>query len=714
MKKITLILLIGLFLIPFLWGMSWAQGTITVTPSVLKIPKGMPSSETIFYNLTGLSTGTWNSGGGIFTANGTAIGSSAVPFSVNFTNVPVRLSETLNIPIAIIKRAERLNTSRIIYSRTFTYIPGAGAPVNINVQTEIIVTTEAGSDLRITRLQLYFENGRAEITVKKNQPDLKAYADIRYTGSGLLTAYWEVDGRLIENVNQHLVYGQGRTVTIVSPDIPPLPTFEPGTHTVRFIITDPAQSLPVPVAIYFVTAEQFRRVFPIRLLSPSDQAEVDYEPVTFSWEGRDKTSTYLIEFMEGKKEKPIFSAFAKKTEYTLPASVLKSLFASNRTYQWRVKGFDAENNVAGASSTFRFTFKEFPASSYLPGQIVVVTADSQDGVELIEQIRGKYNLLPLESFVVKSLQLKVTIFQTKQETLELIGSIKGESGVVLAQPNYIFSTMAEPMTDMQKNFFQTLNLNRLHEKYRGKGVVVAVIDTGVDLEHQDLKDSIVFSKNLINSNPYKAEIHGTAVAGVVSADLNGLGIAGVAPEAKLLALRGCRQISAANPEGQCYTSSLVKALDTAIANRAQVVNMSFGAPALDKLIVKLLDYGANQGILFTAPVGNRPEQKDLVFPASHPEVIGVGGIEEGGKPYPNSEIFQKAAVCAPCDHVFTTIPGDKYNFVSGTSISSATVAGLLALAIEKTGSFNRAEVPKFTGDINEWIGDLFKISLPSK
>ncbi len=212
------------------------------------------------------------------------------------------------------------------------------------------------AEFRITRLQLYFENKRAEITIKKDLPSLKAYADIRFTGSGLLKGFWEVDGRILKNVNRHIITSD-RSITVETPNAPPLPTFETGTHRVRFVITNPSQDIPFPEAIYFVTAKKFKEIFPVNLIYPNNKSEVDYSPLTFRWETEEKTVTYLIAFFKEDDEKPVFSAYTKKAEYRLPLTVLKGIFAPGRSYFWSVKSFDTDNNKAGESPVYRFTFK---------------------------------------------------------------------------------------------------------------------------------------------------------------------------------------------------------------------------------------------------------------------------------------------------------------------------------------------------------------------
>ncbi len=702
-KKIGYLLLV---LTIFLILIETTEAAITTFPSSITIPRGLQTTKPITYNMTtpiGSACTQATSLNGEFISGPYILGTVNTPLSAVLTGGSGTASETLVIPIRIIRRAEQLQVNRFQYRRQFSY--GCLTPIAPDTGTvQVTLTSEAAAEFSITRLQLYFENRRAEITVKRNQPSLKAYADIRFVGSGFLRGYWEVDGRILSYVNMNLVYG--RSVTVESPDVPPLPTFVTGTHILKFVITSPSLDLPLPEAIYFVTAEEFGKKFYINLVSPMDKSEIDYSPPTFKWEGGDQKVTHLIEFLEEGNGKPIFSAYTKRFDYSLPEAVLISIFSPGKSYFWRVKSFDAENNVIGESPLFQFTFKEL--ASYLPGQILMVAELSQRGMDLIGRIGQQYNLGLIETYDIRSLNLKVATFQTREDIFRLINSIEREDGVVLAQPNYIFRTMAEPMNDMQ-NLYKILNLKKLHERYRGKGVVVAIVDTGVDTNHRDLKERILSSENLVKDSPYKAEIHGTAIAGVIGAMINGYGIEGVAPESNIISLRACRQVSETNPEGECYTSSISKAIDMAIEKKAKVVNLSFGSVSPNKLMFKLIEEGAKRGLIFVAPVGNMPRLKDLSFPASHPDVVAVAGFDDRGNPYPNQEIAKKAKVSAPAINVLTTVPRDKHNFLSGTSMSSAVVAGILVIAIEKSGVLEKGKIPPFRGDICKWEEELLKL-----
>jgi subtilisin family serine protease len=214
-------------------------------------------------------------------------------------------------------------------------------------------------------------------------------------------------------------------------------------------------------------------------------------------------------------------------------------------------------------------------------------------------------------------------------------------------------------------------LAELHAFATGRNVRVAVIDSMVDAAQPDLAGQIQTIQDFVLDHPRGPEQHGTGVAGIIAAVAdNHIGIAGVAPHARLMALRACWQ---EGPDGAvCDTLSLAKALYFAIGHDAQVINLSLSGPP-DPLLGRLIDMALARGAVVVGALD--PRAADGGFPASHAGVVAVTDD-------PTSTIA--GAVVAPGREAPTTQPGGRFAFVSGNSYAAAHVSGLFALIRERS------------------------------
>lgn len=209
-------------------------------------------------------------------------------------------------------------------------------------------------------------------------------------------------------------------------------------------------------------------------------------------------------------------------------------------------------------------------------------------------------------------------------------------------------------------------LAELHQLSTGRNVKVAVIDSRVDLRHPDLVGQVVVSENFVADHATAPEQHGTNVAGIIAAKAdNGLGIAGVAPGARLMALRACWPVGAATI---CDSLSLAKAISFAISHDAEIINLSLSGRQ-DRLLGELLDVARGRHMTVVAAFDRALSGGG--FPASHPGVVAVVDESTGAAP--------PGVYAAPGRDVPTTQPGGRWGLVTGGSFAAAQVSGLFAL-----------------------------------
>ncbi len=212
----------------------------------------------------------------------------------------------------------------------------------------------------------------------------------------------------------------------------------------------------------------------------------------------------------------------------------------------------------------------------------------------------------------------------------------------------------------------------LHQLATGRGVSIAVIDSRIERAHPDLAGQVAVAQDFAPGHGNTAEWHGTGVAGIIAATAdNGLGIAGIAPGARLLALRACWQLPA-SATTLCDTLSLAKALDFAIGHSAQVINLSLGGPP-DRLLAQFLQLALARRIAVVAAYDRTLPGGG--FPASYPGVIAVAPDRVAALPI--------GVYSAPGRDVPTTIPGGRWDLVDGSSFAAAHVSGLMALVRER-------------------------------
>src|SRR3989344_2763409 len=243
----------------------------------------------------------------------------------------------------------------------------------------------------------------------------------------------------------------------------------------------------------------------------------------------------------------------------------------------------------------------------------------------------------------------------------------------------------------------------------GTDVKVAVLDTGVNINHPDLKNRIFSCKDftnfrfpVVNNQCEDKNGHGTHVAGVIAADggQDGLGIYGVAPESKIMAYKVC------DMNGACYADDIANGLIAAANDGAQVVNMSFGSDRETSLISDAVAFAADHGVLMVAAAGNDgPYVASSDYPGAYSSVVAVGALGQnlqvtdwssrGINPSTDPLVInnQDIEFATPGENIESTWKSGGYAILSGTSMASPFVAGLAA-KYWQSSAVNQAELTR--------------------
>ena len=299
-----------------------------------------------------------------------------------------------------------------------------------------------------------------------------------------------------------------------------------------------------------------------------------------------------------------------------------------------------------------------------------------------------FSLRIIDDWPIKALGLYCVAYElaADQKAEAILAGLTRDQRVESVQPMAQFHTLSANDGDYNDDYaglqhgLASMGIQNAHKLAQGRGITIAVIDTAVDRDHEDLAHAVRQNKNFVSSDIVSGNHqHGTAVASIISAEANnGKGIVGIAPAAKLRSLAACWADHNGEP-ARCNSFTLAKALDQVLDDPPDLVNMSLAGPD-DPLIGRLLVSAMSKGIIVVAAASGSADCNSA-FPADLPGVLGV--TSAGGFEIRNAADERGIHLVAPGQQIMVALPNDQYDFRSGNSLAAAHVTGMVALLLER-------------------------------
>lgn len=287
--------------------------------------------------------------------------------------------------------------------------------------------------------------------------------------------------------------------------------------------------------------------------------------------------------------------------------------------------------------------------------------------------------------------IRLLLTDEDRSITDTIRALQQFDDVRYAQPNYTdYYAFEFDMPDDPDYEPYQYGPQRIHapaawaQDITGRGTVIAVLDTGVDPLHPDLADNLLLGVNTVDGNYDTRDIHshGTHVAGIAAAIANnGIGMVGVAPEAKILPLK------VLNDDGRGSDFAIAWAITIAAdpasiplldPQPADVINMSLGGPIYSQVQQDAINFALERNVVVVAAMGNEFKQT-IAYPAANEGVIAVGATDPWDQRTSFSSTGPHISVSAPGYYIYSAFPGGGYKRFSGTSMAAPHVAGAAAL-----------------------------------
>ena len=306
-----------------------------------------------------------------------------------------------------------------------------------------------------------------------------------------------------------------------------------------------------------------------------------------------------------------------------------------------------------------------------------------NGVELIER-------LPLSFMAMEIVRFQVA---DDQSVPAVVRDIAAANPSVFPQPDYIYYQQGDIAANSIQYAPKKIHVGEAHQIAKGRNVLVAVIDSGIDTGHPELKTAVVESFEAIAFDPADEMRHGTAMAAVIAANSQLLGIA---PSVRLLSARAFG-VPKGGSKASATTFAILKSMQWSFDRGARIFNLSFAGPR-DPALMKGLDALAAHDVIMVAAAGNAGPDAPPAYPGAHSGVIAVTATDTADVLFDMANNGKYIALAAPGVDVMTATPGKRYELMSGTSVAAAHVTGVVALMMEMDSGLKPAAVRQMLSD----------------
>ncbi|WP_372368042.1 S8 family peptidase [Candidatus Uabimicrobium sp. HlEnr_7] len=372
-----------------------------------------------------------------------------------------------------------------------------------------------------------------------------------------------------------------------------------------------------------------------------------------------------------------------------------------------------------------------------------------DGEIVVKYTEGSFAAMNVNTSAVKDLGNNTFCMKLRGDMKKTLVQLLQDPSVQYAEPNYLYKTMAVPN---DAKFGQLWGMKKIgapeawNTKSKGNGILVAVIDTGINYKHEDLKDNVWVNEAEANGkagvdddgngyvddihgmsgitqsgDPMDDQSHGSHCSGTIGGSgNNGIGVAGVCWEAEIM---GCKFLGA---DGSGSLEGAVLCINYAVANGAKVLSNSWGGGGFSVALYDAIKNAQDAGVLFVAAAGNS-YNGELSYPANYcldtnhngtvykglDNVLSVAASDQNDSKASFSQYSVEAAkagkmIAAPGTSILSTVLGNDYASYDGTSMATPHVAGAATLVWSNNPNLTAIEVKNLlvnSGDTLEWSAD---------